>query len=85
MIILVGMAQPTFEIEYKHAVVKELKLLGSYMYVSEMREGLQMIIDGKLDVARMITSVLPMSEGPRIFAELATGQTEEVKVILTND
>lgn len=82
---LVGMASPKFEIEYKHAVVKELKLLTSYMYTSEMREGLQMIIDGKLDVKKMITSVLPMSEGPRIFADLASGQSSDIKVILTND
>lgn len=84
-LIMVGMASAKIEIEYKHAVCKELKLLGSYMYTSEMREGLQMIAEGKVDVKQMITSVLPMSEGPRIFAELATGQTEEVKVILTND
>ncbi len=82
---LVGMASPKIEIEYKHAVVKELKLLTSYMYTSEMREGLQMIIDGKLDVKKMITSVLPMSEGPRIFADLASGQSSDIKVILTND
>ncbi len=82
---LVGMASPTIEIEYKHAVVKELKLLTSYMYTTEMREGLQMIIDGKLDVKQMITSVLPMSEGPKIFESLAGGKSNDIKVILTND
>ena len=82
---LVGMASPKMEIEYKHAVVKELKLLTSYMYTTEMREGLQMIADGKLDVKRMITSVLPMSDGPRIFEELAGGKSNEIKVVLTND
>ena len=83
-IMLVGMATPVMEIEYKHAVVKELKLLTSYMYTTEMREGLQMIIDSKLDVKRMISSVLPMSDGPRIFEELASGNSSEIKVILTN-
>ncbi len=82
---LVGMASPKMEIEYKHAVVKELKLLTSYMYTTEMREGLQMIIDGKLDVRQMVTSVLPMSDGPRIFEDLASGNSTEIKVILTND
>jgi len=83
-ILLVGMAQATMEIEYKHAVIKELKLLCSYMYTSEMREGLDLIAGGKMDVEKMITSVLPMSEGPRIFEELASGKSEEIKVILTN-
>ena len=84
-LLLVGMASPKMEIEYKHAVVKELRLQSSYMYTSEMREGLQMIIDGKLDVAQMITSRYPMSKGPRIFEELASGKTSDIKVILTNE
>ncbi|MDH7483688.1 MAG: galactitol-1-phosphate 5-dehydrogenase [Spirochaetales bacterium] len=84
-ILMVGMASPTFEIEYKHAVVKELRLQSSYMYTTEMHEGLQLIIDGKLDVKKMITGRYPMSEGPRIFEELASGKAQDVKVILTND
>ncbi len=84
-LLMVGMASPKMEIEYKHAVVKELRMQSSYMYTTEMREGLQMIIDGKLDVAQMITSRYPMSEGPRIFEELASGKTSDIKVILTNE
>lgn len=84
-LLMVGLASPTFEIEYKHAVCKELKLLGSYMYTSEMREGLQMIIDGKINVKQIITSTYPMSEGPRIFEEFASGKTADIKVILVND
>ncbi len=84
-LLMVGLASPKMEIEYKHAVVKELRMQSSYMYTTEMREGLQMIIDGKLDVAQMITSRYPMSEGPRIFEELASGKTSDIKVILTNE
>lgn len=84
-VLMVGMASPTFEIEYKHAVVKELTLQSSYMYTTEMREGLQMIIDGKLNVAQMITSRHPLSEGPKVFQDLASGNTKEVKVILFPD
>jgi 2-desacetyl-2-hydroxyethyl bacteriochlorophyllide A dehydrogenase len=84
-ILLVGMASPKIEIEYKHAVCKELRLQASYMYTSEMREGLQMIVDGKVDVKQIITSRYPMSEGPRIFEELASGKTTDIKVILAND
>lgn len=84
-ILMVGMASPTFEIEYKHAVVKELTLQASYMYTTEMHEGLQMIIDGKLDVARMITSRHPLSEGPKVFEDLVSPNTKDVKVILYPD
>lgn len=85
VLLMVGMGSPTFEIEWKHAVVKELKLIASYMYTTEMREGLDLIIQGRMDVKRMITARYPMSEGPRIFEELASGRSEDVKVILTND
>ena len=81
-ILMVGMASPTLEIAYKHAVSKELKLQASYMYTTEMKEGLQMIADTKLNVAQMITSRHPLSEGPKVFEELASGNTKEVKVIL---
>lgn len=84
-VLMVGMASPTFEIEYKHAVVKELKLLASYMYTTEMQEGLQMIIDGKLDVARMITSRHPLADGPKVFEDLASGNSKDIKVILYPD
>ncbi len=69
-------------IEIEHAVSKELKLQASYMYTTEMKEGLQMIADAKLNVAQMITSRHPLSEGPKVFEELASGNTREVKVIL---
>lgn len=84
-LIMVGMASPKFEIEYKHAICKELKLLGSYMYTTEMREGLDMISSGKINVRQIITSRHPMSEGPRLFEELTSGKTSDIKVILTND
>lgn len=84
-VLMVGMASPKFEIDYKHAIVKELRLQASYMYTTEMREGLDLIINRKLDVKKMITGRYPMAEGPRIFEELASGKTQDVKVILTND
>jgi 2-desacetyl-2-hydroxyethyl bacteriochlorophyllide A dehydrogenase len=84
-LLMVGMASPKLEIEYKHAVCKELKMLGSYMYTSEMREGLKMIADGKMNVKQIITSRYPMSEGPLVFEELASGKTSDIKVILAND
>lgn len=84
-VLMVGMATPSLEIEYKHAVVKELRLQASYMYTTEMEEGLQLIIDGKLDVKKMITGRYHMSEGPRIFEGLASGKSKDIKVILVND
>jgi (R,R)-butanediol dehydrogenase/meso-butanediol dehydrogenase/diacetyl reductase len=84
-IIWIGLAVPKFELDYKHAVCKEITFQCSYMYTTEMVEGLEMIKTGKMDVAQIITGVYPMSEGPRLFEELASGNTKEVKVILYNE
>jgi 2-desacetyl-2-hydroxyethyl bacteriochlorophyllide A dehydrogenase len=84
-VIWIGLAVPKFEIDYKHAVCKEITFQCSYMYTTEMVEGLEMIKTGKMNVEQIITGVYPMSEGPRIFEELASGKTKDIKVILYND
>lgn len=84
-IIMVGMASAKINIELKHAICKEIKFLGSYMYTTEMNEGLDILIAGGIDVKKIITSVYPLSEGARIFEELASGKTSDIKVILTNE
>ncbi len=83
--LLVGMASPKIEFELKHTIVKEIKLLSSYMYTTEMREGLDLIASGALDVKKIITSEHPMSDGSKIFDELFNKTTDDVKVILKND
>lgn len=84
-VIWIGLAVPKFEIDYKHAVCKEITFQCSYMYTTEMVEGLELIKTGKMNVAQIITGVYPMSEGARIFEELASGNTKDIKVILYND
>ena len=84
-IIWIGLAVPKFEIDYKHAVCKEIMFQCSYMYTTEMVEGLEMIKTGRMNVDQIITGVYPMSEGPRIFEEIASGKTKDIKVILYND
>lgn len=84
-IVWVGLAQPKIEFEYKHAVVKELTFQSVYLYITEMEEGIQLIESGDINVAQIITSERPMSEGPQIFKELISGDAKEIKVILKND
>lgn len=84
-VLWVGLAQPTIEFEYKHAAVKELTFQSVYLYITEMEEGIDLIESGEIDVSKIITSEIPMSEGPRAFAQLASGRTDDIKVILTND
>ena len=84
-IIWVGLAQPKIEFEYKHAAVKELTFQSVYLYITEMEEGIELIESGEINVAQIITSERPLSEGPQIFKELISGDAKEIKVILRND
>lgn len=84
-VIWVGLSQPKFEFEFKHAAVKELTFQSVYLYITEMEEGLALIESGDIDVRKIITAEYPMREGTRVFQELASGNTDDIKVILKND
>jgi len=84
-VVWVGLGSASIVFDYKHAVCKEVDFQCSYMYTTEMREGLDMLKTGKMDVERIITGKYPMSEGPRIFEELVSRRSKDVKVILYND
>ncbi|MCC8109135.1 MAG: zinc-binding dehydrogenase [Planctomycetes bacterium] len=84
-VVWIGLAVPVFEFDYKHAVCKEITFQCSYMYTTEMEEGLELIASGKMDVAKIITGVYPMSEGGKHFELIAKGESKDIKIILTND
>lgn len=84
-VIWVGLAQTKFEFEYKHAAVRELTFKGVYLYITEMEEGIDLIEAGAIPVEKIITAEYHMSEGPRIFEDLVSGNAKDIKVILTND
>jgi len=84
-VVWIGLAAPKIEFDYKHAVCKEITFHCSYMYTTEMREGLEIIKTGKMNVEQIITGIYHMSEGARIFEELASRKSKDIKVILYND
>jgi 2-desacetyl-2-hydroxyethyl bacteriochlorophyllide A dehydrogenase len=84
-VVWIGLAMPELKLDYKHAVCKEITFQCSYMYTTEMEEGLELIASGKMDVAKIITGVYPMSEGAKHFELIAQGKSEDIKIILTND
>lgn len=84
-VIWVGLAQPKIEFEYKHAAVKELTFKGVYLYITEMEEGIELIEAGAIPVEKIITAEYHMSEGPRVFEDLVSGNAKDIKVILRND
>lgn len=84
-IAMIGMASEHMDgFEYKYAVAHEMKLKGSYCYVDELYEIPKMIEEGKLDLNKLITSVVPMNRVQEMFEDLISGHSKEVKVILEN-
>lgn len=81
-VVWIGLGATTVELDYKKAVARELGFKGTYMYITEMIEGLEILKSGGMDVEKIITGVYPLSEGPKVFEELASGKSKDIKVIL---
>jgi len=84
-VVWVGLADNSFEFDYKYAVCKEITFISAYMYVDELEKGLDLIAAGKLNVSKIITGIYPMSEGPKHFELISKGESKDIKIILTND
>lgn len=82
-IILIGMAAQHLDFEFKQVVCREIQMFGSYTYTTEMQECLDILHSGQVSLNDLITGVFTIEEGPSIFAGLAEGNTEDIKVILT--
>jgi len=85
IVVWLGLANPVFEFDYKHAVCKEITFISSYMYTTEMEEGLELIASGKMNAGQIVTGIYPMSEGPKHFELIAKKESKDIKIILTND
>lgn len=83
---MIGMAAEHMDgFEYKYAVAHEMKLKGSYCYVDELYEIPDMLVQGKIDLKKLITTVAPMNQVQQKFEELISGKSEDVKVVLVNE
>jgi 2-desacetyl-2-hydroxyethyl bacteriochlorophyllide A dehydrogenase len=81
----IGLAESSFEFDYKYAVCKEISFITAYMYTTELKESLDLIAAGKIDAKKIVTGVYPMSEGAKHFELIAKGESKDIKIILTND
>jgi threonine dehydrogenase-like Zn-dependent dehydrogenase len=63
--------------------VKELVVRGSLVYTeADFAEALGQIAAGRLPGDQIITTIAPLDQAPRWFADLSSGATEQVKVLL---
>ncbi|HQI76818.1 MAG TPA: alcohol dehydrogenase catalytic domain-containing protein, partial [Candidatus Latescibacteria bacterium] len=81
-IVVVGLGGRNLSVDTYELVTREIVIRGSHIYRNEMEEGLAAIASGAINLHALITSVWPLEKGPDVFAELASGQTKDVKVVL---
>lgn len=82
---MIGMASAKIDgFEYKDCVAREIKLAGSYCYVDELWEIKGLLEAGKYDFKSLITSVVPLEQIQKKMEELISGNSKDVKVILTD-
>jgi len=80
---LVGNLTPQVDLPLQRVVTRELTLYGSCASVGEYPACLEMIARGTIDVATLISSVTPLSEGAAWFERLHRAEDGLMKVILT--
>lgn len=81
-IIVIGMAASEIHFPIKKFVANEFKMYGSYQYLDEMKEAMELLANKKIDVKKMITSVLPLEKAEDAFESLCSPETKEIKIVL---
>ncbi len=81
-LVAVGNLQKETEFNLQELVSRELTFTGSYASAGEFRTCIDLIASGKIDVAPLISEVLPLKEGPAAFKRLLEGQENLLKIIL---
>lgn len=81
MLSVVGLAKPTFEIDFQYLVCNEITIRGSYTYLAEMRDCLEIMGSGTVDTSYIANPIVPLSQGVEAFKKLAEKPEECIKVV----
>lgn len=81
-IVCVGMASPVIEFDLKKLVCHEINLFGSYCYIDEMKQAVDLLKNRQVIMKDLITTIAPLDKGPEVFANLASGNPGDIKVVL---
>jgi 2-desacetyl-2-hydroxyethyl bacteriochlorophyllide A dehydrogenase len=78
----IGNSAPTVELPMQTMVTRELTLRGSYAFVGEFEQAIELLASGRIDVRPLIELTAPLDEAPRLFSQLGAGTLDAVKVVL---
>jgi len=81
-LVLLGNLTPIIDLPIQRVVLKQLKLIGSYAFANEAETSLKLLAAKSVTVDDLISAVVPLEDGPRMFERLRNGEKGLRKVIL---
>lgn len=79
---LVGNITPQVTIPLQKVVSRQIRLQGSCASAGEYPQAIELIANGKIKVAPLITAVASLEEGPRWFERLHSREPNLMKIVL---
>jgi L-iditol 2-dehydrogenase len=79
---LVGNISPQVTLPLQKVVSRQIRLQGSCASSGEYPQAMQLIAEGKIKVAPLITAVAPLSDGPSWFNRLHAREPNLMKIVL---
>ena len=81
-IVLIGMGKGQIDLALKEAIFREVELMGSYTYIHEMSQGIQLLQNHAIDLSPIISNVVGLDECIEEFENLAQKREGRLKVIV---
>jgi L-iditol 2-dehydrogenase len=81
-IVAVGNVQKMVEFNLQELVAREMTVTGSYASSGEFRDCIDLVASGKINVAPLISDILPLKDGPGAFDRLLKGRENLLKIVL---
>jgi threonine dehydrogenase-like Zn-dependent dehydrogenase len=81
-VVVLGFWPETIHIPGSIIVRKELDVIGSRLHRNTIPVALSQLASGRLQPRSLISAVEPLEKGPQVFADLASGRLQAVKVLL---
>lgn len=82
-VVLVGNVSPEVTLPLQRVVTRQIRLQGSCASAGEYPRAIELMGNGAINVAPLITAVAPLEEGPSWFKRLHAREPGLTKVILT--
>jgi len=79
---LIGNITFRMELTLQAIVTREINIQGTYASAGEHRDCIDLFTSGKINPAPILSRVLPLSEGPKVFKELLEAKSGLLKIVL---